>query len=157
VRGARAGALLGSLLVGLSLAKGIVLATGAALVGVNHLQAHLLAPALERPIAFPALGLLVSGGHTQTYRMDSPTAFATLGRTLDDAAGEAFDKAAKTAEPAVSRRAVHRPARPDGRGGPRALSPALRGQRQPGFQLLRALKTAMVNHVAAPRTCAPRP
>jgi len=93
---ARGPGLLGSLLVGMSLAKGLVLGTGAALVGVNHLWAHLLAPALERPIAFPALGLLVSGGHTQTYRMDSPVAFTTLGRTLDDAAGEAFDKAAKT-------------------------------------------------------------
>ncbi len=92
---ARGPGLLGSLLVGLSFAKGICLSTGARLIGVNHLHAHLLAPGLEQDMAFPALGLLVSGGHTHIYRLDSPTAFTLLGRTLDDAAGEAFDKVAK--------------------------------------------------------------
>lgn len=92
---ARGPGLLGSLLVGLAFAKGLALATGRPLVGVNHLHAHLLAVGLERAIHFPALGLLVSGGHTHLYRMDSPTRFTLLGRTLDDAAGEAFDKAAK--------------------------------------------------------------
>jgi N6-L-threonylcarbamoyladenine synthase len=93
---ARGPGLLGSLLVGLSLAKGLALASGAALVGVNHLEAHLLAPALDADIPFPVLGLLVSGGHTQLHLMRSATDFETLGRTLDDAAGEAFDKAAKS-------------------------------------------------------------
>ncbi|MEW5772080.1 MAG: tRNA (adenosine(37)-N6)-threonylcarbamoyltransferase complex transferase subunit TsaD [Thermodesulfobacteriota bacterium] len=93
---ARGPGLLGSLLVGVSLAKGLALATGAALVGVNHLEAHLLAPALDQDIPFPCLGLLVSGGHTQLYLMRSATDFEVLGRTLDDAAGEAFDKAAKS-------------------------------------------------------------
>ena len=93
---ARGPGLLGSLLVGVSLAKGLALATGAALVGVNHLEAHLLAPALEEDIPFPCLGLLVSGGHTQLFLMRSAIEFETLGRTLDDAAGEAFDKAAKS-------------------------------------------------------------
>lgn len=92
---ARGPGLLSSLLVGMSFAKGLALGAGADLVGVNHLWAHLLAPALEREIVFPALGLLVSGGHTQIYRIQSPLAFEVLGRTLDDAAGEAFDKAAK--------------------------------------------------------------
>lgn len=92
---ARGPGLLGSLLVGLAFAKGLVLATGKPLIGVNHLHAHLLAVGLEQEIAFPALGLLVSGGHTHLYRMVSPTRFELLGRTLDDAAGEAFDKAAK--------------------------------------------------------------
>jgi N6-L-threonylcarbamoyladenine synthase len=92
---ARGPGLLGSLLVGLSFAKGFCLGTGAALIGVNHLQAHLLAPGLERELVFPALGLLVSGGHTHLYRLDSATEFTLLGRTLDDAAGEAFDKVAK--------------------------------------------------------------
>ena len=87
--------LLGSLLVGVAFAKGLALATGARLVGVNHLHAHLLAAGLEQELTFPALGLLVSGGHTHLYRMDGPDAFVTLGRTLDDAAGEAFDKAGK--------------------------------------------------------------
>nr|WP_167940986.1 tRNA (adenosine(37)-N6)-threonylcarbamoyltransferase complex transferase subunit TsaD [Desulfobaculum xiamenense] len=93
---ARGPGLLGSLLVGLSFAKGLALATGARLVGVNHLWAHLTAPALEQEFEYPALGLLVSGGHTQTYLIRSPLEFEVLGRTLDDAAGEAFDKAAKT-------------------------------------------------------------
>ncbi len=92
---ARGPGLIGSLLVGLAFAKGLALATGKPLVGVNHLHAHLLAVGLTREILFPALGLLVSGGHTHLYRMDSPTRFTLLGRTLDDAAGEAFDKAAK--------------------------------------------------------------
>ena len=92
---ARGPGLLGSLLVGASFAKGLALATGARLIGVNHLYAHLLAAGLERPISFPAFGLLVSGGHTHTYRIDSPLEFCLLGKTLDDAAGEAFDKAAK--------------------------------------------------------------
>lgn len=92
---ARGPGLLGSLLVGLGLAKGLCLATGAPLVGVDHLHAHLLAAGIGRDIAYPALGLLVSGGHTQIWRMDSDLQFTLLGRTLDDAAGEAFDKAAK--------------------------------------------------------------
>lgn len=92
---ARGPGLLGSLLVGLSFAKGLCLATGAPLIGVNHLHAHLLAPGLEAEMTFPALGLLVSGGHTHIYAMESPTEFTLLGRTLDDAAGEAFDKVAK--------------------------------------------------------------
>ncbi len=92
---ARGPGLLGALLVGLSFAKGLCLATGAKLIGVNHLHAHLLAPGLESELGYPALGLLVSGGHTHLYRMDGPLAFKLLGRTLDDAAGEAFDKVAK--------------------------------------------------------------
>jgi N6-L-threonylcarbamoyladenine synthase len=92
---ARGPGLLGALLVGVSFAKGLALSCGARLVGVNHLHAHLLAPGLERELVFPALGLLVSGGHTQTCLMRSPADIEVLGRTLDDAAGEAFDKAAK--------------------------------------------------------------
>ncbi len=87
--------LLGALLVGVSFAKGLCLNTGAGLVGVDHLHAHLMAAGLQRPLIFPALGLLVSGGHTHTYRLDSETGYTLLGRTLDDAAGEALDKAAK--------------------------------------------------------------
>ncbi|MDQ7834545.1 MAG: tRNA (adenosine(37)-N6)-threonylcarbamoyltransferase complex transferase subunit TsaD [Humidesulfovibrio sp.] len=92
---ARGPGLLGALLVGLSFAKGLCLATGARLIGVNHLHAHLLAPGLEAELSYPALGLLVSGGHTHLYRMDGQLEFLLLGRTLDDAAGEAFDKVAK--------------------------------------------------------------
>jgi N6-L-threonylcarbamoyladenine synthase len=92
---ARGPGLLGSLLVGVSFAKGLSLACDVPLIGVNHLWAHLLAPGLEGELRFPALGLLVSGGHTHTYLIQSPTEFELLGRTLDDAAGEAFDKTAK--------------------------------------------------------------
>lgn len=92
---ARGPGLLGALLVGMGFAKGLCLGTGAKLLGVNHLEGHLLACGLEQPLIFPALGLLVSGGHTHIYRIDSPHQFRLLGRTLDDAAGEAFDKVAK--------------------------------------------------------------
>ena len=87
--------LLGSLLVGMGFAKGLSYSLGVPLVGVNHLHAHLLAAGLENELVFPALGLLVSGGHTHIYRMQSPLEFELLGKTLDDAAGEAFDKVAK--------------------------------------------------------------
>ena len=92
---ARGPGLLGSLLVGASFAKALAWGLGRPLIGINHLHAHLLAPGLEGPLEFPALGLLVSGGHTHIYRMHSPREFQLLGRTLDDAAGEAFDKVGK--------------------------------------------------------------
>lgn len=87
--------LLGALLVGVAFAKGLALASGKPVLGVNHLHAHLLATGLEHELQFPAIGLLVSGGHTHLYRMESPSRFTVLGRTLDDAAGEAFDKVGK--------------------------------------------------------------
>ena len=89
--------LLGSLLVGVSFAKALALGRALPLIGVNHLEAHLLVAALESELLFPALGVLVSGGHTNLYRIDNPLDFQPLGRTLDDAAGEAFDKFAKLA------------------------------------------------------------
>ena len=92
---ARGPGLLGSLLVGVAFAKAFTLGRGTRLVGVNHLHAHLLAVGLEQELCFPALGLLVSGGHTHLCRMESPVVMPVLGRTLDDAAGEAFDKAGK--------------------------------------------------------------
>lgn len=93
---ARGPGLQGCLLMGLNFAKGLVLSSGARLVGVNHLWAHLTAPGLEQELHFPSLGLLVSGGHTHIYLIESPQKFTLLGRTLDDAAGEAFDKTAKS-------------------------------------------------------------
>ena len=92
---ARGPGLLGSLLVGLGMAKGCVLSTGANLVGVNHLMAHLLVTEMQERINFPALGVLISGGHTQLYKMRSRFDVQLIGRTLDDAMGEAFDKTAK--------------------------------------------------------------
>jgi N6-L-threonylcarbamoyladenine synthase len=87
--------LAGSLLVGLTAAKTLCLALGKPLVAVNHLHAHIYAcrMAAGRDV-FPCVGLIVSGGHTNLYRCGSPAEFAWLGGTIDDAAGEAFDKVA---------------------------------------------------------------
>lgn len=92
--------LLGALLVGASFAKGFALALGIPLVEVNHLQGHILSPFLttsesSRVPAFPYLSLLVSGGHTQIVLVRSAAQMEILGETIDDAAGEAFDKCAK--------------------------------------------------------------
>ena len=87
--------LLGSLLVGTAFAKALALGLGARFIGVDHLHAHIMAVGFERELEFPHLSLLVSGGHTQLYLVEGPTRFLLLGRTLDDAAGEAFDKAGK--------------------------------------------------------------
>lgn len=87
--------LLGALLVGIAYAKSLALAWGVPVVGVNHLHAHLLACDFTAPIDYPAIGVLVSGGHTHIYHMVDAHDFLLLGRTLDDAAGEAFDKIAK--------------------------------------------------------------
>jgi N6-L-threonylcarbamoyladenine synthase len=87
--------LIGSLLVGLCAAKGIALTNRIPLVGVNHLEGHLLAIFLEHPVEFPYLALLVSGGHTSLYLAERLGCYRRIGATRDDAAGEAFDKAAK--------------------------------------------------------------
>ena len=88
--------LVGSLLVGLSAAKGIAAALGVPLVGYDHIAAHLYACRLAHPEAArdPCVGLVASGGHTSLFLVRSPLDLARLGGTIDDAAGEAFDKAA---------------------------------------------------------------
>jgi N6-L-threonylcarbamoyladenine synthase len=88
--------LIGSLLIGVSAAKALALAWDLPFVAVNHLEAHLYATLLEEPdLEFPLVVLLVSGGHTMLVRMDGPGVYEVLGATLDDAAGEAFDKVAR--------------------------------------------------------------
>ncbi len=88
--------LVGALLVGASCAQALAFAWGIPALGVHHMEGHLLAPMLEeQPPAFPFVALLVSGGHTQLVRVDGIGQYQLLGESLDDAAGEAFDKTAK--------------------------------------------------------------
>jgi N6-L-threonylcarbamoyladenine synthase len=87
--------LVGSLLVGLMCAKGLAHSLEVPLVGVNHLEGHLLAPLLEHRLAMPYLALVVSGGHTSLFMVGGFGQYREIGRTRDDAAGEAFDKVAK--------------------------------------------------------------
>lgn len=87
--------LLGALLTGLSTAKAMAWALGKPLVAVHHMEGHILAPLLEGELDFPFLALAVSGGHTHLYRVDGISRYRILGQTLDDAAGEAYDKVAK--------------------------------------------------------------
>ncbi len=89
--------LIGSLVVGVATAKALAFATGLRLYAVNHLHGHLFAAFLEchEPPAYPFLALLVSGGHSQLVEVRSPTALRVIGKTRDDAAGEAYDKTAR--------------------------------------------------------------
>lgn len=88
--------LAGALLVGASIAQGLAYALRIPALGLHHLEAHLLSPLLSRPAPqFPFVALLVSGGHTQLMRVDGVGDYQLLGETVDDAAGEAFDKTAK--------------------------------------------------------------
>jgi len=91
--------LIGSLLVGVSAAQALAWSTTKPLIGIDHVQAHLYAASLldqpnEAIIRYPAIGLVVSGGHTSLYTVTGPTTMQRLGKTIDDAVGEAYDKAA---------------------------------------------------------------
>jgi N6-L-threonylcarbamoyladenine synthase len=87
--------LIGSLLVGLCFAKSLSFAWSKPICGVDHLESHIYAVFLERQVEFPYIALLVSGGHTSLFRVEGWDGARQLGATLDDAAGEAFDKAAR--------------------------------------------------------------
>ncbi len=87
--------LVGSLLVGLSFAKGLALALNKPFIAVDHIRAHLYAPYLEYDISYPYLGVLVSGGHTVISKVTEFDEMDVIGTTIDDACGEAFDKVAK--------------------------------------------------------------
>ncbi len=88
--------LIGSLLIALQSAKAISFTLGIPLIAINHLEAHLYAPFLEgRDPEYPFIGLLISGGNTALYRVEGPGEMKLIGKTVDDAVGEAFDKISK--------------------------------------------------------------
>ena len=140
--------LAGALIVGVSAAKALALATGRPYVGVNHHEAHLYAALLEdRDLEPPLLTLIVSGGHTLLVAMRDHGRFEVLGRTVDDAAGEAFDKVARflglgyPGGPAIDRVAAS--------GDPGAV-PFTRPMLDDGHDFsFSGLKTAVVRHVRA--------
>lgn len=105
--------LIGGVLAGVMVAKGLSAATGLPLIGVNHLAGHALTPRLTDDLPYPYLMLLVSGGHCQFLRVEGAERFTRLGGTIDDAPGEAFDKTAKLlglpqpGGPAVEAEAAH--------------------------------------------------
>lgn len=139
--------LIGGLIVGLTTAKAIALGRGLPFVAVNHLEAHALTAGLTEELSFPYLLLLVSGGHTQLLIVKDVGAYVRLGTTLDDALGEAFDKAAKLlglgypGGPAIEAAALH--------GTPRiALPRPMLGRKEAHFSLA-GLKTALRHEALA--------
>jgi N6-L-threonylcarbamoyladenine synthase len=138
--------LIGSLLVGVSAAKAYALAWERPFVGVNHLEGHLHAAFLEDPdMALPAVVLLVSGGHTLLIHMDTEGRYRLLGQTIDDAAGEAFDKVARflglgyPGGPAIDRLAAG--------GDPSAIA-FPRGLHHDGYDFsFSGVKTSVTNYV----------
>jgi len=147
-----------SLIVGLSAAKGLALRLGKPLIGINHIEAHLhsvfLTPSAPDPSEIgPLLGLVVSGGHTCWIDSDRPGSYRIIGQTLDDAAGEAFDKAAKLlglgypggpAIDRVARQAARRDAVAFPKGSPRPGNPALGDMRAELCVSFSGLKTALM-------------
>jgi len=139
--------LIGGLIVGVTTGKAIALARGVPFIAVNHLEAHALTPGLTHGLGFPYLLLLVSGGHTQLLIVKDVGFYVRLGTTLDDALGEAFDKAAKLlglgypGGPAVEKEAA--------RGTPSVPLPRpMHGRREPHFSLA-GLKTALRHEAMA--------
>ncbi len=138
--------LVGALLVGVSTAKALALVWDVPFVAVNHLEAHLYATLLDDPsLELPVVVLLVSGGHTMVVEMTGHGRYRVLGSTVDDAAGEAFDKVARylglgyPGGPAIDRLAMH--------GDPTAIA-FPRAMLEEGYDFsFSGLKTAVVNHV----------
>ena len=138
--------LAGALLVGVSAAKALALVWDVPFVGVNHMEAHLYAGLLEEPdLKPPLVALLVSGGHTMLVDMKDHGSYRVLGSTLDDAAGEAFDKVARflglgyPGGPAIQEAALS--------GDPEAI-PFPRAMMDEGYDFsFSGLKTAVINHV----------
>jgi N6-L-threonylcarbamoyladenine synthase len=149
--------LIGALLVGMATAKAVSLALGAPFIAVNHLEGHVYANFLEHgPPAGPYVCLIVSGGHTMLVYMPEPDRFELMGQTVDDAAGEAFDKIARflglgfPGGPALDRLAVE--GDPDAVRFPRAMA----GSGDYDFSLS-GLKTAVIRHVRKERDAGREP
>jgi len=149
--------LVGALLVGLAAAKAVALATGADLIGVNHLEGHIYANFLQHgPPSPPYVCLVVSGGHTMLVHMPEEHRYEVLGRTVDDAAGEAFDKVARfmglgfPGGPALDRLAKR--GGPDAIRFPRAMADS--GDYDFSFS---GLKTAVLRYVRAERAAGREP
>jgi len=87
--------LVGALLIGISFAKALAYGLEIPICGVNHLEGHLSAACIEHKVSYPHIGMVISGGHTSVYRVNAPGEAIQIGQTMDDAAGEAFDKVAK--------------------------------------------------------------
>jgi N6-L-threonylcarbamoyladenine synthase len=144
--------LIGGVIVGVTTAKAIALATGKPFIAVNHLEAHALSVRLSSSLAFPYLLLLVSGGHCQFLLVEAVGRYRRLGTTLDDAAGEAFDKAAKLlglgypGGPAIERAAARAVARGETGAGIDLPRP-MRGRPEPDFSFS-GLKTALRHQIA---------
>src|SRR5882762_3271836 len=139
--------LVGSLLVGVSYAKAMAFALQKPLVGVNHIEGHVYSVAFDNPpVEYPALALIVSGGHSNLFFVPAPGKYKVLARTRDDAAGEAFDKVAKMiglgypGGPIIERLARE--------GNPRAVKFSIprKGDGRPDFSFS-GLKTAVTKYV----------
>jgi len=141
--------LAGSLLVGLSMVKGLALRWSMPYVGVNHLEAHLLAIFLEKEVPFPYLALLASGGHTLLYIVRGVGHYDYLGGTRDDAAGEAFDKVAKLMDLGYpGGRVIDHLAQ---RGNPRAVAfPRARIKKGSYDFSFSGIKTAVLHYLRTP-------
>lgn len=148
--------LTGSLLVGLSFAKALAFGSGVPLVGVHHIEGHILANAIEDGFETPAVVLVVSGGHTQLFQVERPGRYLLLGGTRDDAAGEAFDKIGKIlglpypGGPAVERAA--RGADPAAHDFPRGLKDS--GECDFSFSGLKTAVRLAVEAIGAPSQAA---
>lgn len=140
--------LLGSLLVGVSFAKGYAAANKIPLIGIDHIRAHLYAPQIEEELAYPYLGVLVSGGHTVICKVTGYDELEVLGTTIDDAIGEAFDKVAKHYDLGYPGGiAIDRLAQ---KGNPLAFrfpGPKIREKTNPYDISYSGLKSAAINHL----------